>query len=61
LAEVRDLLLDRPGEWSVEVEEMDKRVYLVGGITSDFYVLVTAPWKPRAEEPLTGSQDRRVQ
>lgn len=39
-----------PGQWSVEIEEADKRVFLVGGERSDFYVLVAAPWKPQPDE-----------
>lgn len=36
-----------PAGWTIEIEEAEKRIFLVGGEQHDYYVLVSAPWKPR--------------
>lgn len=49
VSSIRALIHERqwPGEWTVVIEEADKRVFLVGGQRHVYYALVTAPWKPR--------------
>jgi hypothetical protein len=52
ISAVRALTQERqcPGDWGIEVEEAEKRVYLLGGERHDYYVLLSAPWKPQPDD-----------
>jgi hypothetical protein len=47
---LEDLHTRGSGQWTIEIEDADKRVYLLRGERHEYYVLVTAPWKPQPDD-----------